>query len=261
MPDSFAHLLYEIRRKAGHKDFSDNEAVTVIRQIAVELELFNLVVQVQARGPTYFVEDDALRRNFCINPSFEHDFTSWTESKTATGTTARITTQKNYGLTSFEAVMTDSAGSGEVIQRRLDSITGLAASEVWSIGVDVRIEALSNAKMVLRLEFLDVSDVVQATHNVESTTVSTSWVQLKNENRTSPANTTKIRVTLILESTAINATGTVQFDGVMVEKASTIGTAFDGDSTGGFWEGVLHGSENILDVDGIAAIVGFFKAS
>ena len=96
---------------------------------------------------------------------------------------------------------------------------------------------------------------------MESTTVSTSWVQLKNENRTSPANTTKIRVTLILESTAINATGTIQFDGVVVEKASTIGTAFDGDSQNGFWEGTIHGSENILDVDGTAAIAGFFKVS
>ncbi len=262
MPHNLAHLLYELRRKAGHSDFQTEESITVIRQINAIMELgFNIVIQTQLRGPTYFVEDNGVLRNFCINPSFEHDLNSWTESITATGSSSQDNAQFNQGLESLLLTMTDSAGSGEVVQRQLASITGLSSGEIWSVGVDVRIEELTSAKMVLRLEFLDSSDVVQATHNVESTSISTSWVQLNNENRTAPATTAKIRITLIAESTAINATATINCDGVIVEKASARSAYFDGDSQDCFWEVNIHNGESFNDVDGTAAIAGHFVVS
>jgi len=114
----------------------------------------------------------------------------------------------------------------------------------------------------LRLEFLDASDVVQATHNVEVTSTNSEFTTSDNDNRTSPATTTKIRVSLILESTAASATGTAFVDSVLIEKASASGTYFDGDTNGAcFWEGDAHASENIQDVDSTAAICGYFLAS
>jgi len=261
MPHNLAHVLYELRRKAGRTDFITEEVITVIRQISRILDVTITVVQSKGRGPTYFVEDNGVRRNFCINPSFEHDLISWTESIAATGTTARDSTQKNSGKESLKLDMTNSGASGQIVSRNL-VITGLAATEVWSASVDILPSAFSNSKFVLRLEFLDSGDVVQATHNVDHTTTSSSFVTINNDNRTAPATTTKLRISLILESTAASATGTVHCDGILIEKAVTSGSYFDGDTDADrFWEGVLHASESIYDVDGTAAICGHFMVS
>lgn len=262
MPHNLAHILYELRRKAGKSDFQTEEAVTVIREIKALMVMgVDISIQTQLRGPAYFVSDNGVLRNFCVNPSFEHDLNSWTENITATGSSGLDATQFNQGLVSLLLTMTDSTGSGEVVERELAVITGLASGEVWSVGVEVRIAELTTAKFILRLEFLDGSDVVQATHNVESTSVSTSWIQLNNENRTAPATTEKIRITLIAESTAINATATINVDGVMVEKLSAISTYFDGDSQDCFWEISAHNGESFNDVDGTAIVSGNWKTS
>lgn len=260
MPHTFAHTLYELRRKAGKTDFPAESGVIVLRTVTGIMEITVEVVQNQARGPTYFVEDDALRRNYIANPSFEHDLTSWTESITATGTTARDSTQKDSGKQSLKLDMTNSGASGQVVSRYLD-ITGLAASEVWSVSAALHFTALSNSKVILRMEFLDSGDSVLATHNVERTTTTTAFVTLDNDNRTSPANTVKLRVSLILEATAIGATGTAFLDSILAEKASVSGSYFDGDTTGCFWETNVHNGESLFDVDGTAAICGYFKAS
>lgn len=262
---SLARLLYEIRRKAGHTDFDEGEAITVIRQVVEQIELGNIVVQVQARGPTYFVSDNGVRRNYCTNPSFEHTLTSWTETITGTGSSGRTSESGDFdvGLAALELLMTDSAASGDVVQRAfVTSSKPPASGEVWSCSARVRIEALTTSKVRLRMEFLDSSDVVQATHNTDSTTVFSTYTDIKVENKTAPATTAKIRVTVIIEATAANATGIVQVDGVMIEEASSIVSVFDGDSQDCFWDGdTNHDVESFNDVDGTAAIVGHFKAS
>ncbi len=260
MPHSFAHILYELRRKAGHSDFQTEESITVIRQINTEIELGNITIQTQLRGPAYFCNDNGVRRNFVINPSFEHDLTSWTEVITATGSTARDSAQKDSGFQSLLLTMTDSAGSGEVVSRRV-VITGLIATEVWSASVSIRPFEFTTAKFVLRMEFLDSGDSVLATHNVEHTASGTAFVTIDNENRTAPANTVKLRITLIAESTAANATATINCDGVIAEKASAIGSYFDGDSQDCFWEVDMHNGESINDVDGTAIIAGHWVVS
>lgn len=260
MPHNLAHLLYELRRKAGKQDFPMESALVIIKKITEDFGFTVEVIQSQARGPTYFIEDDAVRRNFCINPSFEHDLTSWAESITATGTTARSTGQKNNGKQSLVLTITNSTASGEIVSRNL-TITGLAVNDVWSVGARLNFTALSNSKVVLRMEFLDSSDVVQATHNVERTTTTSGFIDLDNENRTAPATTTKLRISLILESTAASATGTAYLDGVLAEKVTTLGSYFDGDSQDCMWEVTVHAGESIFDVDKTAAICGYFKAS
>ena len=113
MPHDFAHTLYEIKKKAGNQSFPEEEALTVIRKISDTITLTIKVIQGQLRGPTYFVEDNGLRRNFSTNTSFEFDLTSWTEVITATGTTAEDTTQKDNGNQSLKLDMTNSSASGE----------------------------------------------------------------------------------------------------------------------------------------------------
>ena len=91
MPHNLAHTLYELRRKAGKTDFLSEEAITVIRQIASSLDITILSFKSKARAGPYFCEDAALRRNFCINPSFEHDLTSWTAALDAVGKAGQFT--------------------------------------------------------------------------------------------------------------------------------------------------------------------------
>ncbi len=172
---------------------------------------------------------------------------------------ARDEAQSNYGQNSLKLEMVNSSASGEIISQAF-TITGLSASEVWSISVSVRIAALTLSKFTLRLEFLDSSDVVQATHNVDSTTVSTDWAVVDNLNRTSPATTTKLRATVILQSTAALAYGSIHVDGLIIEEAATA-PYFDGDSEKSFWEDEIHNSANIKDELGKAAIAGFFSPS
>ena len=260
MSHNLEHILFELRRKAGHQDFITEESINVIRQIVASLNITLVAVQQQARASPYFAGSTGVRRNFCPNPSFEHDLTSWTESITATGSTARTSTQNDSGNQSLSLVMTDSTASGEIVSRNL-TITGLGASEVWSISVAIRPSEFTTAKFVLRLEFLDSSDVVQATHNVEHTSTGTVFVTIDNDNRTSPATTTKLRISLILEATDANATSTVHCDSALIERASTSGSYFDGDSQDSFWETTIHAGESIEDTDGDAIICGYWKAS
>ena len=260
MPHDFAHILYQLRRNANSTTFDISEALTIIRKITDTATITIKAVQADSRGPTYYVEDDALRRNYITNPSFEFDLTSWTQSITATGTTAADTAESDSASTSLKLVMTNSGGSGQVASRYA-TITGLSATEVWSTSVAVNFTALSNSKVILRMEFLNAGGAVQATHDIERTTVTSGFVTLDNDNRTAPSNTTQLRVSLILQSTASSATGTAYLDSVLAEKASTSGTYFDGDTTKCFWESGLHASETIHDVDGTAAIAGYFMVS
>jgi len=260
MPHDFAHTLFELRRKAGATTFNITEALTIIRTITDKMSISFDSIQTQLRGPTYFVEDNAVLRNFIINPSFEHDLISWTESITATGSTSRDSTKQNSGDHSLKLEMTNASGSGDVVERQL-VITGLEASEVWSASVAVDVTSLSNCVLRFRLEFLDAADAVLATHHINQTTTTSGFVTLKVENKTAPTNTTKLRVRLLLRASAGSATGVSFCDSVIAEKASLVGSYFDGDSQDSFWETVIHAGESINDVDGTAAICGYFKAS
>ena len=260
MPHNLAHLLYELRRKAGHSDFQTEESITVIRQINTEIELGNLIIQTQLRGPAYFCNDNGVRRNFVTNPSFEHDLISWTIADTATGSSSRDSSQSDEGSQSLLLNMTDSTASGEIISRR-HVITGLAPSEVWSTSVSIRPFEFTTANFVLRMQFLSAADAVLATHNVAHAATGTSFVTITNENRTAPASTAKLRISLIVASFAANATATVNCDAVIAEEASSIGSYFDGDSQNGFWEINAHNGESINDVDGTAIISGNWKTS
>ena len=89
--------------------------------------------------------------NYVADPGFEIAGTAladWTESKTATGTTARDTSVKKNGNASLKLTMTNSGGSGQVIERN-QVLADVDAGEVWSFQCWVRVDALSNAKVVM----------------------------------------------------------------------------------------------------------------
>jgi len=168
--------------------------------------------------------DSETIQNFVPNPSFEFAGTAladWTESKTATGTTARSTTTAKFGDASLALVMTNSGGSGQVIERNV-TLADVDAAEVWSFQAWVRIDALSNCKVAFMVDYTHGADV-----EVESTSVDASnWVKLTLNNNTVPGSTTAATIRCRLESTASSATGTVYFDGITAVQAAAVPTTF-----------------------------------
>ena len=269
--NNFARLLYEIRLKSGKTHFEDNEAITVIRQVigpgaisGVEVELFTFTIEARHRGPRYYVERPNLRRNYCTNPSFEHELLSWVETITgATGSSGITSGSDDFdtGMAALELLMTGSRSTGDIVQRAYVTESRVGGGQIWSCGARVRVEELTNARTILKMEFLNSNDLVLTTYNSIMTRVSNAYASINNINRTAPSSTAKLRVTVMIEATAANGSGKVQFDGVMIEERASIGSIFDGDSQDGFWEEGLHASESLLDTDGDATIVDFFTAS
>jgi len=162
--------------------------------------------------------------NYVQNAGFELSGTAlgdWGETKTATGTTTRDTTVKKSGAASMKLVMTDSGGSGQVIERN-QTLTDVDAAEVWSFQCWVRVDALSNCKVVMELDYNTGTDV-----EVSTTTVNASeFVKLTANNNTVPGSVTQVIVRLRLEATAADATGTAYIDNVIAVLASAVPTGW-----------------------------------
>ena len=160
--------------------------------------------------------------NYVDDPSFEvtdTDLADWTEAKTATGTTALDTNQKKFGLSSLKLTMTDSGGSGQVIERT-QSLADVDASEVWSFAFWVYFSAASNSKVVLDVELTNASSATTLT--VEKTSTNSGFELIKLENQTIAAGTTAGVFKCRLESTAADATGTAYIDGCIAVLAASI---------------------------------------
>ena len=96
-------------------------------------------------------------QNYVRNPSFEIAGTAladWTQNIDATGATARDTTNAKYGNANLKLTMTNSGGSGQVVERT-QTLADVAAAEVWSFGAWVHLTALSNSKAGLVLLYND----------------------------------------------------------------------------------------------------------
>ena len=164
--------------------------------------------------------DSETIENYVDDPGFEVAGTAladWTENKTATGTTARDTSVKKWGNASLKLVMT-AGSSGQVIERH-QTLTDIDAAEVWSYQVWVRIDALSNCKVVFEVDYTGGTPDITA----ESTSVdATQFVKLTLANKTAPSGTTAAVIRLRLEATGASPSGTVYFDGVLAVLASAI---------------------------------------
>ena len=162
--------------------------------------------------------------NYVADPGFEVAGTAladWTESKTATGTTARDSSVKKDGTASLKLVMTNSGGSGQVIERN-QVLADVDATEVWSFQCWVRVDALSNCKVVMELDYNTGTDV-----EVSTTTVNSSeFVNLTANNNTVPGSVTQVTLRIRLEATAGSATGIVYVDDVIAVLASAVPVAW-----------------------------------
>ena len=180
------------------------------------------VLQLTCRPFAYGAEETI--ENYVLDPGFEVAGTAladWTESKTATGTTARDASVKKDGNASLKLVMTNSGGSGQVIERN-QVLADVDATEVWSFQCWVRVDALSNCKVVMELDYNTGTDV-----EVSTTTVNAdSFVKLTANNNTVPGSVTQVTLRLRLEATAGSATGTVYIDNVIAVLASAVPAAW-----------------------------------
>ena len=185
--------------------------------------------------------------NYVADPGFEIAGTAladWTESKTATGTTARDTSVKKNGNASLKLTMTNSGGSGQVIERN-QVLADVDAGEVWSFQCWVRVDALSNAKVVMELDYNTGTDVEVSTTTVNAS----SFVKLASANNTVPGSVTQVTLRIRLESTASSATGVVYVDNVIAVLASAVPTAWVSSHTvANHYDDAAQAHTNYIDI-------------
>jgi hypothetical protein len=163
--------------------------------------------------------------NYVRDPSFEVAGTAladWTENKTATGTTARSVAQAKYGDASLLLTMTNSGGSGQVIERT-QTLADVDAGEVWSFSAWIYLSALSNSKAGLVLLYNDGSATTTTSY---VTSTNTGFAQVTLANQTVPSGATQVIMKLRLEATASSATGTAYIDAVSAIQASSVPTTW-----------------------------------
>jgi len=163
--------------------------------------------------------------NYVADPGFEVAGTAladWTSSHSgsANGTSARDTSVKKDGNASLKLVMT-SSGDGEVIQRQ-QILTDVDAGEVWSFQCWVRVDALSDCKVVMELDYDSGTDTEHSTTTVNAS----EFVKLTAANQTVPGGAGQVTLKLRLEATDASATGTVYIDNVIAVQASAVPTAW-----------------------------------
>jgi len=163
--------------------------------------------------------------NFVRDPSFEVAGTAladWTQNITATGTTARSTAQAKFGDASLLLTMTNSGGSGQVVERT-QTLADVDAGENWSFSAWIYLTALSNSKAGLVILYNDGS-ATTATSYITST--NTGFAQVTIANQTVPSGATQAIVKVRLEATASSATGTAYVDAVSAIQAASVPTTW-----------------------------------
>lgn len=175
------------------------------------------------------------RINYIPNPSFEVDTSGWTSI--AGASFSRVTDQSNTGSASIRIVNT----STSAIQS--DLLPFLGGQGVYTISAYIKLDTGATTSNYwlrhLQYESLTSSSTVGAGNiGVTSLSVTGNWVRLSGQfTRVAVADYFRIRV-----ATGSTTSGDVFFaDSIMVEKASSVGSYFDG-SSGGFWTGSAHGS-------------------
>lgn len=190
-------------------------------------------------------------QNYVRNASFETvgtDLADWTQAVTATGTTARSAAAAKFGNSSLLLSMTNSGGSGQVVERT-QTLADVDAGETWSFSAWIYLSALSNSKAGLVILYNDGS-ATTATSYV--TSVNSDFAQVSIANQTVPSGATQAIVKVRLESTAGSATGTAYIDGVMAVQTATAPTVFVGS-----YEVMNHHADdsqlttNVLDIENI----------
>ena len=217
--DDFFDRLRVLNDQARRIPTAEEEILQEFRRITESFPLADATPELEQRNKTYYVVPE----NKLANPSFETDLSSWTETIAAgiTATTARDTSQAKTlfaSLASLKVDITASTGAGDA--KRTQTVTA-AAAEVWSFEAWIHATVLTNCKAVLKIEWLDGGSVVLSTETSQITAVTSVFTLKQIENKTAPASTVNVRVSLILEATASGAVGTAYFDLARAEQGET----------------------------------------
>ena len=183
--------------------------------------------------------------NYVGNPGFElaTALAGWTQNHTGSGTSAKDTSVKKDGNASLKLVMT-SSDDGQIIERT-QGLADVDAGEVWSFQCWVRVDALSNCKFVMGLDYNTGTDV-----EVPFTTVNASeFVKLTANNVTVPGSVTSMTLRLRLEATDDSATGTVYIDDVIAILGSAVPSAWaSSHSLGNHNDESVQAHSNYIDI-------------
>ena len=225
---SLASILAELKDRAGvnPQRGNNNVAITNIEQVSKFLGFKLRAISSLARGPNYYVQ----HINKLLNPYFASDLTSWTEvnnmgidfpitfpANWGSATTARSTAVDTYdiarlSMSSLGISLTDTANTytGEIYRYQ-----DVAASvgQVWSFDIRCLPTILTNANMIVRVEWLDGGGAILSTVSETVASASSSaWTATGATliNITAPASTATMRLSLVLSLTS--GVGTVYFD-------------------------------------------------
>jgi hypothetical protein len=219
MSSDFFKTLAGIDRQARRITPTEEQTVQEYLRVLETALYTDAAPEFEQRNGPYFVTAG----NDLLNHSFEADMASWTEQITATGSTARDATLSKtlFGsLASCKLTMTTSGASAQVVRRYQDiaaSVGQVRSFEAWC-----HVTALSNADFRLTVEWLDAGLAVLQTDEVIQSAVTTVFTRLEVLNKTAPASTAWVRVSVRLRSSAASATGTAYADIVRAELSATL---------------------------------------
>jgi len=175
------------------------------------------------------------RVNYIPNPSFEVDTTGW--STIAGASISRVTDQSNTGSASLRVVN----ASTSAIQS--PQIPFLEGQGVYTASTYIKLDTGATESnyfiRFLQYENLESTSTVGAGNiGITSLSVTGNWVRISGQfTRVTVANYFRLRIV-----TSSTTTGDVFFvDSIMLEKANSVGSYFDG-SSNGFWTGTPHNS-------------------
>jgi len=173
------------------------------------------------------------RRNLCTNPTFETGTTGWTKTDADASMTASASTDRAYaGSQSLKLVNAD-AGDNDYVSM---SFSGLTSGDTYTFSAYVYCDAFTSGATSNSCLF--ASDGVANVATATLTGVTSGW-ERKSVTVTLGAST---NLTVYL----YGPQGTVYYDSVLVEKASSAGTYFPTvaqfDSGEAGWLGTAHAS-------------------
>lgn len=156
--------------------------------------------------------------NVLVNPSFETDTSDWSLG-TANTTFTRVVGTSQDGVAYAEMACTGSTSTNRFVLP--GNIYSASPGQVWSAGAYFKQGTGTTRQIRLDIQFLDSGNNPIAPQAIgTAVNLTGSWAQVKNENATAPANTTKVRIRVAY--LAASTGDSVLMDAMQLELGSTL---------------------------------------
>jgi RHS repeat-associated protein len=210
------------------------------------------------QGPTANPGSIIERHNLLAYPSFEIDSnadgaadgTSFYGSAAGTPVTTIVAgrTKGSAQRLQYGGVAADSgAGFNFLLGGHIAS--GLIGAGDPATGAVYLKGATSGVTVYLALDYLDASGA-KLSGATQAVTVTSSWAQYSVSQATAPANTDHVDFSVYVSSVDSADSVDLTMDDALLEKASTVGSYFDGTSSSTTWEGTPNASDSTLRTAG-----------